>query len=180
MNRHSHMLEPGRQRLMATWLAVTLTLGGALIAAQRDRGPLDDRDLALQRPGFLDAHHRPTRAPQVAPDVPQPGRRAVVFFVRAKQVDALMRALRDGLGGQPRIAIVLQGMAARPRVADPPLVLDGSARLAREFAMRRPRDGGAPVGYAIVDRSGRVRYRTLDPGLTHRLREVETMLKATP
>jgi hypothetical protein len=32
----------------------------------------------------------------------------------------------------------------------------------------------------VVDRAGRVRYRTLDPSVVHGLREVETMVKATP
>lgn len=61
-----------------------------------------------------------------------------------------------------------------------PVVEDPSGELATRLAIRHPRDGGPPVGYAVVDRAGRVRYRTLDPTVADNLDEVETMVRATP
>ena len=45
--------------------------------------------------------------------------------------------------------------------------------------MRRPRDHGAPVGYAVVGADGTVRYRTEDPQQDQHLAEVLTMVDAT-
>ncbi len=42
-----------------------------------------------------------------------------------------------------------------------PVVAAGS--IAATVGMPRPRDGGAPVGYAILDGDAFVRYATLDP-----------------
>ena len=61
-----------------------------------------------------------------------------------------------------------------------PTVNDPGAQLARAFGLRRPRDGGAPVGYAVVDRRGQIRYRTLDPAATEELDEVGTVVRAVP
>lgn len=55
---------------------------------------------------------------------------------------------------------------------------DPTGRLARGFGMRIPRDGGPPVGYALIDRAGLIRYRTLDAAMADQLREVATMVGA--
>jgi len=60
------------------------------------------------------------------------------------------------------------------------VVTDATGRLADGFAMRRPLDRGAPVGYAVVDRTGTIRYATLDPSVVSGLREVDTVVEATP
>lgn len=58
------------------------------------------------------------------------------------------------------------------------VVSDPNGAVAQAYGMRRPRAGGAPVGYAVVDATGAVRYRTLDPEVVHRLGEVATMVEA--
>lgn len=50
--------------------------------------------------------------------------------------------------------------------------------LAEAYGMRSPSDGGPPVGYAVVDGQGRIRYRTLDPTVATELPEVATILAA--
>ena len=101
-------------------------------------------------------------APASALGVPRPGRRAVVFFLRASE-SAKFRTVLDRWTWPPDVDVAL--------VAD-----DGE--LGRAFGLRRPRAGGTPVGYAIVDNSGRVRYATLDPHLARHLVEVRTILEA--
>jgi hypothetical protein len=58
------------------------------------------------------------------------------------------------------------------------VVEDSDGRLADRYGMRRPQDAGPPVGYAVVDGKGRIRYRTLDPDVAHELREVRTIVAA--
>ena len=58
------------------------------------------------------------------------------------------------------------------RTSDP----DGS--VAEAYGMRSPRGGGPPVGYALVDAHGAIRYRTLDPDVADQLGEVGTMVGA--
>lgn len=47
--------------------------------------------------------------------------------------------------------------------------------IARAYGLRRP-DGGIGPGYAIVDPSGRVRYRTYDPGVGEHGEEIAILL----
>lgn len=58
------------------------------------------------------------------------------------------------------------------------VVVDPTAAYASRFGLDVPRDGGPPVGYAVVDAEGRIRYRTLDPGVATRLGEVATIVAA--
>ncbi len=59
-----------------------------------------------------------------------------------------------------------------------PIAFDASGQIAHTYRMPVPRDGGPPVGYAILDAAGRLRYATLDPGLAGRLRKVRSMVRA--
>ncbi len=184
-----------RWQLLLVWFAAVLLLGGLLLLAQLRRNPLDDPNLAYERPGFLDAHGRPFPAPVMVDGVPSPGSRAVVFFTRPERASRLSAALaaRPSLRERARIAIVVSGpmppgdLPAEAFVADyqagvagVPVVADPSGRLAAAYQVPVPRDGGPPVGYAVVDRAGRVRYRTLDPEMHEHLDEVETIVRATP
>lgn len=58
------------------------------------------------------------------------------------------------------------------------LLADPNGRVAEDFGLRRPSDGGYPVGYVIVAPDVRIRYRTLDPKPVHDLFEVQIMLRA--
>jgi hypothetical protein len=171
-----------RWQFLGVWLLAALGLGGALIAAQLSRSGLDDPDLALQRPGFLDAQGTPFPAPRITDTIPSAGRRAVIFFTRPQFAPPLGQALlKDpALRARAQVAVVVSAELPSPIAPEVPVIADPGGRLATAYAMRRPRDGGFPVGYAIVDRAGRVRYRTLDPHVAERLDEVETMLRATP
>lgn len=168
------------RRLVVAWALVVGVLGALLVVAGRARSPLDDPDPARQRPGFLDAVGRPSPAPQVTPALPSAGRPAVVFFVRPLLAAPLCGAItrNPSLRGRAELAVVVSGSAAP--CGDVPVVTDVAGALATGFGLRHPRDGGPPVGYAVVDRAGRIRYRTLDPSVVSGLREVETMVKATP
>lgn len=155
---------------------------GLLLAVARSaEGPLDDADQAWQRPGFLDAGRRRAPAPTVAAGIPAPGRPTVVLFVRPGDARAeLCHALAaSALPRRAATAVVVAGSpdgcpAAGAVVGDP----DGG--VARAYGMRRPRGGGAPVGYAVVDADGAIRYRTLDPGVAGQLGEVGTIVEALP
>jgi hypothetical protein len=168
--------------LVLTWLLAAIVLGAVHLAASLDRRPLDDPDLVFQRPGFLDAHGPPFPALSLAPKIPSPRERLLLFFVRKEQVEPLRRQL--GQSGHPFDAAVIAVAVAGPAPAETegPIfwIGDPNRRIAAGYRMPTPRDGGPPVGYAIVDSMGRVRYRTLDPVMWKRLKEVWTMWKVTP
>ena len=58
------------------------------------------------------------------------------------------------------------------------VIADPEGRVARELGLPRPKDGGSPIGYALVDRDARVRYATLDPSYTKHAAEIETIAGA--
>jgi hypothetical protein len=166
--------------LLLIWLLIASSLGIALIAATLDQRPLDDPDLVFQRPGFLDAHGSPFPAPALK-GVKQ-GQKTVVFFVRHPQLEPLRLALERApyLLRDAQIRIVVPTELLKKKGSEGQQIPDPTGMLARGLRMPRPRDGGLPVGYAIADRAGQVRYRTLDPGMADRLKEVRTILRATP
>ncbi|MBW3546643.1 MAG: hypothetical protein KY452_00700 [Actinobacteria bacterium] len=167
-----------RRALVAVWLVVAVTTGVLLALSRAATGPLDDPDPARQRPGYLDDGALPVPAPEVTGGIPAPGRRAVVFFVRAGQLGPLCQAL-SGFRPGPVVdmAVVLQEGGGRcPQGIT--VVDDREAELAERYGLPTPRDGGPPVGYAVVDAAGHIRYRTLDPEVASLLGEVSTMLRA--
>jgi hypothetical protein len=163
---------------LAVWLVVAGLFAALLAIARASELGLDDPDPAWQRPGFLDAGSLPEPAPRLTDGLPRSGRRAVAFFVRPEGVDSLCRSLaRHRLAERADLVIVVSGS---DRCRSLTALEDPRANLARAFGLRRPRDGGAPVGYAVVDRHGRIRYRTLDPTVADALGEVDTLVAATP
>lgn len=167
-----------RRRLFAVWLVVAVVLGALLAIARATESSLDDPDPVWQRPGILDAGSLPVPAPPLTGELPRRGRRTVAFFVRPEGVARLCGAIagRD-LAERADLVIVVSGPG---QCAGAMTIEDPSARVASAYGLRPPRDGGAPMGYAVVDRRGQVRYRTLDPGVADRLGEVDTMVRATP
>lgn len=173
---------PARRVLVMVWLVTALALGTLLAVADAAGGPLDDPDPAHQRPGFLDAFSLPVPAPAVTADIPAAGRRAVVFFERSDSLRELCDAL-DGsdLADAAELVIVLAGRSAMGVECGAVAVVDDpGSEFARAYAMRRPAGGGAPVGYAVVDSHGELRYRTLDPAVAEELYEVRTIVDAAP
>lgn len=174
------------RRLVGIWLTSALVLGTLLAVSTAGTGPLDDPDLAKQRAGMLDVVGERSIAPQVSPWRPAAGRSRVVFFVRPAQFTDLRLALDAGDGRRliaaADLAVVVSAVPAGAPDAlmggRTPVVSDRGGQLARSYRMRLPRDGGPPVGYAIVGPDGTVRFRTEDPEVAGRIDEVLTMLKA--
>ncbi|MEO5679166.1 MAG: hypothetical protein ABIS47_05790 [Acidimicrobiales bacterium] len=143
--------------------------------------------MAKQRSGMLDVVGPRSPAPMVAPGLPASGRVTVVFFVRPAQREALRRTLAapdaSGLAVAADIAVVVSapgpGPVGPPEIG-PPVVVDADGRLAAGYGMRRPRDGGPPVGYAVVGRDRTVRFRTEDPGVGKSIEEALIMVEALP
>jgi hypothetical protein len=170
---------PSRRNLVLTWLAFAVGIGLLLVLAEAAEGPLDDADPAYQRPGILDLGGLPVPAPKVTDELPAPDRAAVVFFVRPDQLGPLCDVLTGvELARQPDLAVVVAGPLG-PCAAEAVAVTDPGARLSDGYGLRSPQGGGAPVGYAVVDRAGMIRYRTLDPEVDDLLDEVDTILRAT-
>lgn len=169
-------------RWPALWLGLAILVGAAQWFASHDRRALDDPDLVFERPGFLDAHGQPFPAPPVAPGLPRSGERFILFFVRQEQAAALHDALTNRTHPFEAVSMAVAYVGRNPEHQDvvAPFIDDPAGRIAASYRMRRPRDGGPPVGYAIVDSAGLVRYRTLDPEVWKRLDEVQTMWAATP
>ncbi len=166
------------RRLAVIWLVVAVGFVALLAVARAAAGPLDDPDPAHQRPGLLDLGELPVPAPPVTDGIPAPGREAVVFFVRPAGLEVLCEALADAdLDGEPQLVVVVAGTGA-PCAAGVAVVSDPRGRLADAYGLRPPADGGTPVGYAVVDAAGRIRYRTLDPEVEDLLDEVDTILRA--
>jgi hypothetical protein len=102
----------------------------------------------------------------------------VVFFVRPDGLEALCDAVvGTELDGEPDLVAVVAGPAGSC-AGDLPVVADPAGRLAEGYGLREPADGGPPVGYAVVDSAGQIRYRTLDPEVDDLLSEVDTILRA--
>ncbi len=169
---------------VAVGVTTALILGTALTLSMSDPNPLDDPDLARQRVGMLDVVGPRSPAVAVTASVPSRGRVAVVFFLRPAQAGPVISALRSPaglrLGGLADIGIVVASETSAVRPGDPgtAAVADPEGRLAAAYRMRRPRDGGPPVGYAVVGADGTIRYRTEDPDVAAGLDEVLTIVDA--
>lgn len=170
-----------RAALRATWVAAAVGLGVLLLLAEAARTGGDDPDPAWQRPGILDLGPLPLPAPDVIEGFPTPGQHAVVFFAPEATAGQLCRSLaeREAMLERAQLAMVVPGggTVTCPEIR---VVEDPKSRITKAYGLRRPRDGGLPTGYAIVDSSGRIRYRTLDPSVAAELAEVATMLADTP
>lgn len=146
------------------WWAVTAVIVVAVVVGVVGTpGPLDDPRRGDQRAGVLigagDA--RVVRGLGL-PGSPVGRRAVVVIFDRRAPTDAQIRAFAADV---PRSAAVILVLAeGKPQAAgNVQAVADARGGLAAALGMPRPRDGGPPVGYAVIDRGGRVRYATLDP-----------------
>lgn len=166
---------PARRALFAVWLLAVVALGAVLLVSRATQTPGDDVDPGRQRPGILDLGPLPVAAPTLSPDVPAPGQPTVVFFAGA-QARALCDELRHAaLDGVAVVVVTTDAEGCGPGV----VVLEASGRAAADaYGLPPRRDGGVPVGYAIVDSDGQIRYRTLDPSVAGLLDEVATMVEA--
>lgn len=163
-------------RSALAWSLSAAGLGVGLVLAERSRGPLDDVDVAHQRDGLVVdlgpvdlSPHLPTRTP------------AALLFVRPGMLAQLAETLSGTAG--PDLPGAVRLLVSQPGPLPPDgyglhVVDDTSGALRRACRMRDTRDGGYPVGFAVVDAAGHLRYRTLDPGMAERWFELRTMVRA--
>ncbi len=168
-----------RTPLLAFALAAAV-LSVVVVAVVRDPGALDDPDPGHQRPGFL--IDGPRLEGVALPGRPL-GRQPVllVFDRRLPPADAFAAFLADVPDSVAAVVVVPDrgdAQASAPPAAH--VVVDPAGRLARRVGLRRPKGGGSPVGYALVDRSAQVRYATLDPTYLEHAFEVNTVAEALP
>lgn len=165
---------PSRGRLAVAWLVAAATFVAVTAMVRAGASGLDDADPARRRPGVLvEVDSAPLAPAALRQALPAGG---VVFFERRARAGALCEALQGSTVGS-RAVVVMRGEPP-PACAAVALASAVEEEAADSVGLPRPRDGGAPVGYAIVDGAGRVRYATLDPGAAGHLREVWTMLRA--
>ncbi len=158
-------------------MAVVLT--SVVMAGVAVPGPLDDPAQGDQRAGFLVDRDEARSVPGLSlPGDPVGRGPVVVVFDRSlpsrRQLAGFVAAVPSGM------ALVV--VAADGRVAGSDLrvavAADRGGALARTVGMPRPRDGGPPVGYALIDERSYVRYATLDPGYQDHAFELETVAGA--
>ena len=163
------------------WLTGALVMGALLGFAEYRRHPLHDPDQAWQRTGvLLPAQTYPS--PSVGGE-PRPGQRAIVFFARRLTGHHLFHDLADQADlARAADLIVVTPDGSRPVIQSGirRFVMDADGSLATAFGLRRPVDGGPPVGYVLVDSRGDIRFRTLDPGFGQRAWEIKLLLGDLP
>lgn len=85
----------------------------------------------------------------------------------------------DQLGVDPRRPAVLvfcaDASCPLPELPNAQVVRSTDPELAQQYALRT-QSGRVGPGYAVVDASGRVRYRTFDPGLAQHEPEIQTLV----
>lgn len=151
-------------KMVVTWLSIAVLFGLLLGFAEYSRSHLDDPDPALQRPGSLIP--ATFKVPEITPGFPRPGRPLLVIFVRSVAGQLLFHdlAVQSDLSliadiilvtADGREPTITQGLSA--------VVADADGTIAKTYQLNTPIDGGYPVGYAVVDRQGFLRYTTLDP-----------------
>ena len=155
---------PLRWRAPAVAFAVAaVVLSVLVIAFGTNNGPLDDPNQAFQRDGGL--HNGPLLPDRIG-DVAFGASTVVVLFVRRQPPGPAFAQWRGG--------VTRKGARLVVAVAGGP----STAALRDAVGMRTPNDGGQPVGYAIVDRTRRVRYASLDPAYLDHASEVELLTAA--
>lgn len=138
--------------------AVALSI--LVIAFGTDNGPMDDPNQAFQRDGAL---HSGPQLPDRIADIAFGDSSVVVLFVRRQPSGQTFQEWKAGVTRNgSRLVVAVAGQPGTPALRD-------------AVGMRTPNDGGQPVGYAIVDRSPRVRYATLDPSYLDHASEVELL-----
>jgi hypothetical protein len=107
------------------------------------------------------------------------GRPVVIIFDRTLAGRHLFHDLADqsDLARNAELVVVTSD-GSRPVIETgiDHMLADQDETIARAFDLRKPVDGGYPVGYVLIDSSGSVRFRTLDPGYDKRAWEIRLLL----
>ncbi len=133
---------------LAVFLAAAITLTSLIVLIVRAPGQLDDPDPANQRDGLL---MDGPRLPSQLAGVSFGGRPVVLLFERTAPNGAGYAAWRDTVSDDGVALVVV--VAGSPEAAELTAAVD----------IPTPVDGGPPIGYAVIDAAGVVRYSTLDP-----------------
>jgi hypothetical protein len=167
---------PACAPLVAFALAA-LALSVVVLVIVPDPGPLDAPDEGSQRSGLLTPAGQAERVASLELPGAPVGRRPVLL-VFDRDVPSPGR-FRRFLAELPDVAVVLSVPAGSSagQLAGVPVVTE-PRRLADAVGLATPRDGGAPVGYAVIDEQARIRYATLDPLYLEHADEAATMLAA--
>lgn len=159
------------------WFTVALFLGGLLTFADYRLNPLNDPDQARQRTGVLLPTEQDS-APMISA-LNIIGRPVVIVFDRTLTGRHLFHNLADQ-SDLTRTAelLVVTSDGSRPAIETgiDHMLADQDESIARAFNLRKPVDGGYPVGYVVIDSSGFIRFRTLDPGYDKRVWEIVLLL----
>ena len=151
-------------------------MGVALAVVEHQRNPLNDPDQAWERTGLL----LPAKTYQAPSLGVAPGRPVVVFFARSLSDRYLFHDLADqsDLASMAALVVVTPD-GSRPLIETgiKDIATDADSSLATAAGLHRPIDGGYPVGYALIDSDGYLRFRTLDPGFEQRAWEIKLLLK---
>ncbi len=163
------------------WLAGAIVLAFVVLGVIRAPGPLDDPIRGDQRPGFLfDVDDARRVAELELPGGPVGRVPVVVIFDRRisapQRLQSFVRDVPDGVAVVLVVSEPVDEQARLPAGVRP--VVRTGGRIANAVGMPVPRDGGPPVGYAVIDRNARVRYATLDPAYPEHGFEVEIVAGA--
>lgn len=160
---------------LLAWLVLAAVLTATVVGVVGGPGPLDDPDQGDQRPGLLvDVDEvRLVRGLELPGD--PIGRRPVfIAFDRAVPPRAEFSGVLDEVPDRYAAVLVVPGWVPRaPSVPGGEVIGDPERWIADAVGMSRPKDGGPPIGYAVVDSRARVRYATIDPTWTMHGFEVE-------
>lgn len=106
---------------------------------------------------------------------PNPGLRQLDLLYLDEPAPAL-----DQLGvapGQPALVVFCQASCDLPQVTGAQLVHSTDPALAAEYALTTEAGRVGP-GYALIDPSGRLRYRTFDPAPGEHAAEIQVLIDA--
>ena len=152
---------------LAWWAVGALVLTAVVLGGVRGPGPLNDPDPADERTGRLTPPDEAVRVPGLELPGDPVGRRPVllVFDRRAPDPDGYSGFIAEASRGTVPLLVVPHAPAAQRRaVRGRSAVLeDRPGSVAAAVGIDKPKDGGPPIGFALIDRRARVRHATLDP-----------------
>lgn len=162
------------------WLAMALVLTAVIVVLVGGPGPLDDPQQGRQRPGLLtDAGDAPVVRNLGLPRGSLGQRPVFLAFDRRIPSAAALERILDQVPDDFATVLVVPAAADLAESDLPlPVVTDARGRLAHAVGLARPKDGGPPVGYVVIDAAVRVRYATLDPDWTDHGDEIAIVTQA--
>ena len=158
---------------LALWVASAVTLTLLVAAVIETPAGRDDPDPAEQRAGFL------ISGPEIDSlglGLPLGERPVVLVFDRTvPAAERLRRFTQRVEASATTVLVVPSANPSQTEAAGVRVVGDPRGRIADRVGLREPVDGGSPVGYAVIDAGGRVRYATLDPTYLDHPFEIEVI-----